>query len=279
MPAINFEPRSDGFGVFSLPAGRSRARGAGPYRGRRSDESPTAAAAGLPAFRIVAAGALVAALDADQRGLAAFRALREPGRPRPRIGGRGRAGRIGGGRRLQARAAAAATRQARGFSGSGHRRAPALPDRGHDQDGTRRARRTPRQARLPGAAHQPDIAGPRGNQPDLSPAVVGLFRRRSAAGGARARRGRRQDLIARRSEPRGLRLARSDHEPCRMDPPKPYSRRAAVALAGVVPGSRRRALPADADCSLPAGSLAAIRAPARHRRRQGRTTIRAYGPA
>ena len=65
-------------------------------------------------------------------------------------------------------------------------------------------------------------------------------------------------------EPCGFRLARSDREPGRMDRQKPHPGWAAVALAGVVPGSRRRALPADADRGLPARSLAAIRPTTRH---------------
>src|SRR6266478_9464175 len=57
-----------------------------PPPGRWRAGAIVADAAGLPAFRIIAAGTLVAALDADQRGLTAFRALREPGRTRPLIG-------------------------------------------------------------------------------------------------------------------------------------------------------------------------------------------------
>src|SRR5271166_72565 len=44
---------------------------------------------GLPAFRIIAARALIAAFDADQRRLAAFRTLRHAGRGRSLIGDHG----------------------------------------------------------------------------------------------------------------------------------------------------------------------------------------------
>ena len=74
-----------------------------------------------------------------------------------------------------------------------------------------------------------------------------------------------QYLIARRSEPGSLWVARPGDEPCRVGPKKPYPRRAACPLAGAVPRSGHSALPADADRGLPARSLAAIRPEARHR--------------
>src|SRR5260370_42255219 len=46
----------------------------------------------LPAFRVIAAGALVAAFDADQRGLAAFRALCQARRSRSLVGDQTTAG-------------------------------------------------------------------------------------------------------------------------------------------------------------------------------------------
>ena len=70
---------------------------------------------------------------------------RDARRSRARAVGRCRTGRIDGGDRLQARTAAAAPRQARGFPGAGHRKAPAVPDRSEHQHRARRAGRSTRQ--------------------------------------------------------------------------------------------------------------------------------------
>ena len=99
----------------------------------------------------------------------------------------------------------------------------------------------------------------------LSRTVVGSLRRGSGTRDARTCRGRCQCLIARRSEPGSLWVARSGDEPCRVGPKKPYARRAACPLAGVVPRGGHSAVPADAERGLPARSLAAIRPEARHR--------------
>jgi hypothetical protein len=143
-----------------------------------------------------------------------------------------------------------------------------LPDRGQHQGLAERARRSSREAWLPGSAPKPEATRPGANNAHLWRTASSRLQPGFIAGRPRTNRRCRQNSVTRRSKFCRIPVARHYRQSLGMDPREPRARNVAGPMVQPLSGGRYRAMSTDAEPGLPARPHSAAQPSARYRWQQ-----------